>query len=200
MWVVPGTGIGIRARAATLKACSMPTVFPRNSSRSGCGPNNTLLSPKSWGMQITWQIVLTFVVIFSSTRMSYPQHMTKVLSAGGLKPRMAHLSQQFFASWRRAVYRRPTRLISTVSGHLQVMSITRANGHTRRSISLANKWELSAPVLLPYSPFPWLLSGRRTCMYFSALHTTPCLRVIVICEVIPKLVIPVEELTVLMLI
>ncbi|GIT24537.1 MAG: hypothetical protein CM1200mP41_05810 [Gammaproteobacteria bacterium] len=47
MWVVPGTGIGIRAPAATLKACSMPTVFPRNSSRSGCGPNNTLLTPKS---------------------------------------------------------------------------------------------------------------------------------------------------------
>ena len=48
MSAAPGTGTAIPARAATSRACSIPTPSTRNCSRTGTGRSATPRSPRSW--------------------------------------------------------------------------------------------------------------------------------------------------------
>ena len=77
-----GTGTAIRARAATLRACSTPTSSPTNCSSSGTGPSATPRSPSCCATPTTSPIASTSSATSTSIRASSRRRSTRPRGAG----------------------------------------------------------------------------------------------------------------------
>ena len=90
----PGTGTAIRARAATSRACSIPTPSRRSCSRNGTGASAIRSRRRSCATSTMWPTASTCAPTSGSTPASSPPPTTRPRSAGTSAPTAATRSRR----------------------------------------------------------------------------------------------------------